>query len=272
MITIRNILALSAMFASAHHFAHGAGLNTDVALTPPQGGTIARVQWRYSELSSDPTPADRDVRRNVFPLTVVHGLTSEFAVLATLPTVHRSVQMSGADGKLRDTGFADIPILAKYRFFQDDQPGRTTRWAVVGGAELPSFDSTFSSDSVDPIIGTVWTHQRLDWWIDWSLIYQFNTGSGLDGDDEARADVAGSYPLATGQQKAFGPWGLYAIGEINAYFFTDGGAQAFLSPGLQFIAKQWILEAGVQLPIHQDMKTPRLETDLTTVMSFRYQF
>ena len=28
--------------------AAAAGLNTDVALTPPEGGTIVRVQWRGS--------------------------------------------------------------------------------------------------------------------------------------------------------------------------------------------------------------------------------
>ena len=250
----------------------GAGLNTDVALTPPEGGTIVRAQWRYTELSSDPTPLDRKVRLNAFPITAVYGVTSDFAVLATVPLVRRTVEVGAQNATLRDTGFADIPVLGKYRFYQDDRPGRTTRWAVVGGTEVPTFDSTFSSESFNPIIGTVWTHQRLRGWVDWSVRYQFNTGGGQDGDDRLRADAAGSYPLYAGERQGFGPWGLYAIGEVNADYLTDGSTRTFLSPGIQFITARWIAEAGIQLPVHQEMKSPRLETDFTTVASFRFQF
>lgn len=235
MHTARKILAVSAILTTAHLSAHGAGLNTDVALTPPEGGTIVRAQWRYSEFSSDPTPAGREVRLHAFPLTFVHGFTSDFAILGTLPTVRRTMRMSGPGEKLRDTGIADIPMLGKYRFYQNDQPGRTTRWALVGGAELPSFDSVFSSESVDPIVGTVWTHQQLEWWVDGSLTYQFNTAGGLNGDDLLQASAAGSYPLMTGQGERVTFWGLYAIGEINALYLTDGSTETFISPGLQLI-------------------------------------
>jgi hypothetical protein len=82
---------------------------------------------------------------------------------------------------------ADFPLRAKYRFYQHDQMGRTTRWAAIAGTEVPSYDEPFSSRSVDPIVGTVWTHQRhdwgIDWDIDWDVLYQINTAGGVDGDD-----------------------------------------------------------------------------------------
>lgn len=252
--------------------ATAAGLNTDVALTPPEGGTIIRVQWRYSELSDDPTPLDRNVRLSLQPVSVVHGVTSDLSVLGTLPIVHRRLSVGATGETLRDTGIADVPLLAKYRFHQRDEPGRTTRWAAIAGAELPTFDRPFSSESVDPIIGTVWTHQRHDWWIDWDLSYKLNTGGGVDRHDQARANTALSHRLLDGQHDELGPWVLYAIGEINASYWTDGSRQIFGSPGLQFITPRWIVEAGVQLPIHQRMKAPRLETDFTTIVSLRVQF
>ncbi len=236
--TVRLVISGASALLALTRGGHAAGLNTDVALTPPLGGTIIRVQWRYSRLFGD----DREVQRSVRPITAVYGATENLA------------------------------ILGKYRFLQEDEPGRTTRWAVIGGAEVPTFDNDFSSESFDPIIGTVFTHQRLDWWIDWDVLYKFNTAGGGAGDDELRADVAYSHRLLGGESDVTGPWGLYAIAEVNARYFTDGSAQAFASPGLQYITPNLILEAGVQLPIGQDLKSPRLETDYTVVVSFRLQF
>ncbi len=247
--------------------AHAAGLNTDVALTPPLGGTIIRVQWRYSRLFGD----DREVQRSVQPITAVYGATENLAILGKMPIIYRRIEFN-TGGSITDAGVGDIALLAKYRFFQEDEPGQTTRWAVIGGAEVPTFDKDFSSESFDPIIGTVFTHQRLDWWVDWDVLYKFNTAGGAAGDDELRADVAYSHRLLGGESEVSGPWGLYAIAEVNARYFTDGSAQAFGSPGLQYITPNLILEAGVQLPIGQDLKSPRLETDYTVVVSFRLQF
>ncbi|MFW6039000.1 MAG: hypothetical protein ACOC9P_00805 [bacterium] len=52
---------------------------------------------------------------------------------------------------------------------------------------------------------------------------------------------------------------LYAVGEVNVSYPTDGRGRVFGSP-------------GIQLPIYQEMKVPRLETDFTTVLSVRIQF
>ena len=265
-----SLLVLIAVGGGSHAL-YGAGLNTNVALTPPQDGTILRAQWRYSRLFGDPTPLDREVLLRVQPITLVHGFTADFAVLATVPIIHREIKF-GSGAKQTDTGIGDIPLLVKYRFFQDDKPQQTTRWAMIGGAEVPTFDDPFSSKSFDPIIGTVWTHQRLDWWIDWDVLYKFNTAGGIAGDDEIRADVAASLTLLSGESENLGPWSLYAIGEINAKYITDGSAQVFASPGIQLFTSRWVVEAGVQLPVYQDMKSPRLETDFTFVLSVRILF
>jgi len=163
-------------------------------------------------------------------------------------------------------------VLAKYRFYQKDEPGKTMRWAAIGGVEIPTFDEPFSSESADPVVGTVWTYQTRNWWVDWDLLYQANTAGGLDGDDEIRGDVALSYRLLGGNAETLGPWGVYAIGELNATYLTDGSTELLGSPGIQFITPQWILEVGMQLPIHQDMAAPRLERDFTSVLSVRFQF
>ena len=265
-VVVITLLSVTAPSALAQ-----APLNSDVALTPPKDGWVIRIQWRYSRLFDDPTPLDQEINQSVVPLTVVYGATEDLALLGTLKIVDRKIEFGSGETK-SDTGFADIPLLAKFRFYQDDQTGKTTRWAAIGGLEVPTFDNDFSSESFDPIIGTVWTHQELKWEIDWDVIYKLNTAGGVDGDDELRADFTATYRLLGGESDTIGPWGLYAIGELNGKYITDGSTQLFGSPGLQYITPNFILEAGVQLPIGQDLKSPRLETDYTVVLSIRIQF
>lgn len=271
MLKLQKILVLSLLLTITHTFTYGAGLNTDVALTPPEGGTVIRTQWRNTKLSPDSSLSKMEVDLHAFPVTAVHGITADFAAIISIPTIQRTVRIKHGN-TFHDRGIGDIPVLGKYRFYQNDQPGRTTRWAVIGGVELPSFDNVFSSESVDPVIGTVWTHQRLEWWVDWNLQYQFNTGSGIHNDDALRVNAAASYPLRYGEQERSGSWRLYAIGEVNGLFLTDGSKQMLVSPGLQLITARWIMEGGIQLPVHQNMKSPRLDTDMTMVFSFRFQY
>ena len=200
-----------------------------------------------------------------------YGATEDLARQGTLRIVDRKIEFGSARQGTTPASLTP-PLLAKYRFYQEDKPGKTTRWAAIGGLEVPTFDNDFSSESFDPIIGTVWTHQELDWEIDWDVLYKLNAAGGAAGDDEIRADFTATYRLLGGESNGIGPWGLYAIGELNAKYVTDGSTQLLGSPGLQFITPNFILEAGVQLPIGQDLKAPRLETDYTVVLSLRIQF
>ena len=74
------------------------------------------------------------------------------------------------------------------------------------------------------------------------------------------------------ESKISGEWGMYAIDEMNANYFTDGSIQVFGEPGIQWITPNVILEAGVQITMVQDLAAPRLERDFTVVLSVRVQF
>ncbi len=136
-------------------------INTDVALTPPKGGSIFRLQYGYGE--SDGSGDVQHVNTSIVRRTYVYGVTEKFALFLTSPFVHREVDIVRPQlGRFeqRDSGVADLTFLAKYRFWQDDRrPGETLRWAALGGLNIRSGDSDFTSDSYDPIIGTVFTWQ-----------------------------------------------------------------------------------------------------------------
>ena len=52
----------------------------------------------------------------------------------------------------------------------------------------------------------------------------------------------------------------------------SGGITLFLSPGLQYVTKRWILEGGVQVPVVQDLNGDALEADYVARFGFRVNF
>jgi len=50
---------------------------------------------------------------------------------------------------------------------------------------------------------------------------------------------------------------------------NSGGSLLFLSPGIQFATKRYILEASIQLPVIQDLNGNQVETDFVFTAGFR---
>lgn len=50
---------------------------------------------------------------------------------------------------------------------------------------------------------------------------------------------------------------------------NSGGAQLFLSPGIQYVTRKWVLEAIVQLPVVQNLNGTALEDDFIVRAGFR---
>ena len=266
------LLMLAAVAAGLCTTARAGPINTDVAMTPRKGGSILRLQYIYGEAKG--RGEIEDIRTSRIKATYVFGLKSNLALFLTETYVNRKVERITPELKrFEDTedGFADLTFLVKYRFWQDDRrPGESLRWAVLGGLNIRSGDSKFTSDSYDPILGTVFTWPRDRGTLSTDLVYQFNTGGGKSRHDALRYDVAYSYRLTPVTYEPGHAWEINAVGELNGRYVTDGSHEIFLSPGLQFVTQQWIFETSIQLPVLQDLDGP--ETDYRIVVGLRFQW
>ncbi len=247
-------------------------INTNVALTPRQGGSIFRLQYHYSE-SGSAGNIEQVNSSNVIG-TYVYGLTENLALFLTAPYANRQtdrvVPRMGRIEQAHD-GIADITFQLKYRFWQRDLgPGDTMRWAVLGGLNIRSGDSGFTSDSYDPIIGTVFSFRRGRVLFDADVVYQMNTGRGQFGHDTLRYDVSFAYRLFWGVSQRDIAYELDAVAELNGRYTVDGSHEFYFSPGLQFITEQWVLEASIQLPVIQDLPSSQPEPSYRLVAGIRF--
>lgn len=192
------------------------------------------------------------------------------------------------------TGIGDARLFARYTVWARNRAGQTQRVAPLAGIELPTGpdDQTdelgrlprplqLGSGSWDPFAGVVFTWQTLQWQVDVSPMYQFNTeADGFAFGDEARLDVASKHRVWRHERSEGVPGFLYANLETNLIWQghnerrgqaapNSGSTTWFVAPGVQYITRRFVLEGAMQLPVAQDRNGTALEDDVIATLSIR---
>jgi len=272
----------------------------NTALPIAEDEFVLREQFIYRNATDDPSLADRRLRVLGGVSVLGYGVTSDLAVFGVLPYLDKELDLITPGGQrvTRDTsGFADARLFGRYTVFKDDAQGRTFRIAPFLGLELPTGDDNdrdslgrlpaplqLGSGSWDAFGGIVLTYQTLDYQVDAQAIYKLNTeANNFEFGDEARLDASLQYRVLPRELESGVPGFLYAVLEGNLLYteknemngVTDpnsGGTAFFLSPGIQYVTKRWIIEGIVQLPISQNLNGAALEDDFTVRVGFRLNF
>lgn len=286
---VLSVLILSSSFALESVFA--APINSNVALPVRKGGLIFRSQMRWLKASDDPTNQNRERDVIAIPNVLLYGATRDLALFAILPYFIRTLKFPDAETGSRvnqtDHGIGDLNLIARYTVYANDYRSGTFRVAPLFGVKLPTGDNDLrpiTTDSFDFQFGLVstvtWDFGRHE--IDSDAVYRLNTESdNFDKGDSLTYDL--SYQL-----RVF-PWTLperglpnfvYLVAEANGFFSkknefnnntigASGGNTIFLSPGLQYSARRYIIESSIQLPVIQDLNGNQVETDFIWTIGFR---
>lgn len=271
----------------------------NTALPVAQGEFVFREQFVLEQSGDDPGEADRD--RTAWALVSVlgYGATADLAFFGIVPYVDRSLE-SDQGGVRRDRGargLGDVSLFGRYTAFRRDWPGRTLRIAPFAGLEFPTGKDDESdglgrlppsvqagSGSWDPFGGVVATYQTLDFQVDGQASYRVNTeANDFEAGDVARFDASLQVRLWPRELGAGLPGFLYGLLETNLIYQDEnriagsddpdsGGLSLLVLPGLQYVTKRWIVEAGVQVPVVQDLNGAALETDYILRAGFRLNF
>ncbi len=271
----------------------------NTALPVAEDEFVFREQFVYRKATDDPSPADRELQVLGGASVLGYGVTGDLAVFGVLPYLDKELDVTTPGGRVtRNTsGIADARLFGRYTVYKDNAPGRTFRIAPFLGVEMPTGDDNdrdnlgrlpaplqLGSGSWDGFGGIMLTYQTLDFQIDAQASYTLNTeANNFEFGDEARLDTSLQYRVWPQELDAGAPGFLYAVLEGN-FLFTDnnemngvkdpnsGGTSFFLSPGLQYVTKRWIIEGIVQLPVSQDLNGLALEDDFIVRAGFRINF
>jgi hypothetical protein len=277
----------------------GAPVTFNTALPVGGGEFVARGMVVVNQSGEDPGTADRD--RNATSLVTVlgYGVTHKLALFGVLPYVDKELDhtVSGSRVKRMSAGVGDVTVFARYTLVQRDQPGRTFRVAPFAGVKAPTGDDDDrdslgrlpasvqpGSGAWDVFGGVVATFQTFAFQADGQMSYRVKgEANGVDPGDELRLDGSLQYRLWPRQLGNGVPSFLYGVLESNLVHrdrnevngsddANSGGTTLFLSPGLQYVTKRWIVEGVVQLPVVQNLHGTALENDYVLRAGFRFNF
>ncbi|MBI3937760.1 MAG: transporter [Betaproteobacteria bacterium] len=279
--------------------AWSAPITFNTALPVHEGGFVWREQLVYDKNSRDPSPANRDVRVSGLISVLGYGVTRDFALFGVLPYLDKrlDMDMGGQRATRSDQGFGDLMVIGRYTAYESNAPRRTFRVAPFLGVKAPTGRDNaqdhlgrvpapvqLGTGSWDALGGVVATYQTLDYQIDSQLSYKANSeANGFRFGNVAELDASFQYRLWPQTLGGGVPAFLYGVLEVNLIHAernrigdvadpNSGGTTLFLSPGLQYVTKKWILEAGVQIPVVQNLNGTALKNDYILNAGFRINF
>ncbi len=276
-----------------------APITFNTALPVAEGELIVREQFVLEQSGDDPSSADRDRTAWSVGSVLGYGVTSDLALFGVVPYVDKDLKTTvGGERRTHSAnGLGDISLFGRYTLFKNNFPGGNFRVAPFAGVETPTGDDDESdgsgrlppsvqpgSGSWDPFGGLVLTYQTLDFQVDAQASYKANTqANGFEFGDVARLDGSLQYRLWPRELGAGVPGFLYGVLEANLIHQdknqtggkndpNSGGVSLFVLPGLQYVTKRWIVEAGVQIPVVHDLNGTALEKDYIFRAGFRFNF
>lgn len=279
--------------------AWGAPITFNTALPVHEGGYVLREQFIFMKNADDRTPARRDMEVSGLVSVLGYGVSRDFALFGMLPWFDKrlAMNMGGQDLSRRQSGIGDLTLLGRYTAYESNGPGRTLRIASFLGIKAPTGQDDASdglgrlppslqpgSGAWDGLGGAVLTYQTLGFEIDSQLSYTARReANGFQAGNVARFDASLQYRLWPRRLGTGLPAFLYGVLEANLGHASrgridgvddpdSGGTTLFITPGLQYVTRQWIVEAGLQLPVSQRLNGTALKNDYVFTTGFRFNF
>lgn len=279
--------------------AWSAPITFNTALPVHEGGFVLREQLVFMKNADDPTPARRDMEVTGLVSVLGYGVSRDLALFGMLPYVDKRLDMRmGGQGITRSAaGFGDLTVLARHTAFESNAPGRTLRIAPFVGIKAPTGEDDArdrrgrlpqpvqpGTGSWDVLGGAVLTWQTLEFEIDGQLSYRANREArGFEAGDVVELDGSLQYRLWPRSVGAGVPAFLYGVIEANLVHAAkdrvdghedpnSGGTTLFITPGLQYVTRKWIVEAGVQIPVSQNLNGTALANDYVATVGLRLNF
>ncbi len=292
------ILLLAMLIKSTVAFSAPITFNT--ALPVAKDEYLARLQLVVNQSGKDQSQLERNRNAKTVVVVLGYGVSSRLALFGVLPVHNTNLSFTNVNNMRNEKkagGLGDTTLFARYIVLQQNKKGQNFRLAPFAGIKVPTGDDNKSDSSGvlpptvqlgtgswDPLFGIIATYQTLDYQIDTQLGYQLNTeANNYEVGDIARLDGSLQYRLWPGTLSGQVPGFLYGVIEANLIHQqsdklnaitnkNSGGSRLFITPGIQYVTRRWIIETALQIPVTQNLNGTGLENDYIARISGRFNF
>lgn len=267
-------------------------ISFNTALPVAQNYFVLRELGIYKSITDDPSSLGRERIDWASQSVLAYGIHPNWTVFAVVPFVEHKLEQSGT--KREASGLGDMAAFLRWSFAVYNWVGQQWRTAVFLGEKFPTGEDDdhdsrgrlprklqAGSGSWDTFGGLVSTYQTLSDEIDGQVSYRYNTeASGFQFGDAVDVDASWQHRLWPRQLGEGVPHFLYTVFEANFEYRShnekngatqpnSGGKRLWLDPGLQYVTKQWVIEALFRYPVWQELNGTALEADWVVMGGFR---
>jgi hypothetical protein len=247
---------------------------------------------RASDRVGDPLASHEVETRTT--LALQYGLRNDLQLGIAIPYVTH--ERAGIGFEADAEGIGDLTLLAKWRFYRWDAPGKALNVALLSELSLPTGDDDDAfqgvrlepelqpgSGGVDPALGFGATYEPERWRFNAALLYRLHTDS--DGDNVRLGDELVS-ELAVGNRFWLEPYpGPFMRADLALrYYWQDksrangtlpdtGGERASVSVNRAFRPRPSLdFQVSFEVPFWQDVNGTQLGTDWNITFNCGYRF
>ena len=214
-----------------------------------------------------------DERETEYGVAVKYGLTADWVVGIEAPFV----DLRSPGGSM--SGWGDVALSTKYRFWRDDRLGvqESAAFSLAAILDTASEDD-LGAGATDAITGLTYGYEGRKWYRWASLRYRRNGSdhSGIDRGDRVLLDLVGGIRFKpTGYLQPDWVWMIELNGEYGERarrngepLRSTGGTEWFLSPGLMWTWRNYAVKTGLQLPVFHDLNGSQEQTDYRLALEF----
>jgi outer membrane putative beta-barrel porin/alpha-amylase len=269
------VMLVSINFAFAHEPIFGLGPHVIF-----KGGVGVEV-----EIDEDRSSGNQETRRELaIDTEIIYGITSDLAATLVIPGILDKVEKTATEDQ-SSSGFGDLSLRLKYRFWRRDRPGIQDSAAIILGGKSPTGDGNekpkLGSGSIDFLFGLAVARESRRWYYFGDFRYRLNTEADqFKAGDKIFADAAiGIRPWLT---EYLEPDWVFLVEmnwetqQRNELFGQDvsnsGGDRLFISPAFFLTYRNWAVKGGVQVPVYQNLYGNQPEVDYRFALAMEYHF
>jgi hypothetical protein len=267
----------------------------NTALPVAEDVTTVRVQAIHREREDD-LRNGREAQVDGVVAALAYGFSRDWTGIAITRYLDKTLDVEASGDRIsrRARGAGDTTLLARRTLIERNSPGELFRVAPIAGVIAPtgeSDDRDARGEAPRPLQpgtgawgavgGIILTRQTLEREFDLALVATAHgRDSGFALGDELELDASYQHRLPWPERGA-GAF-AYAVIEAKGIHREDdvvggnridnGGTEWRLVPGLQYVARRWVIEAAVELPLADDLADSALRDQRFWHLGVRFNF
>lgn len=247
------------------------GITVNAGLTPAQDRWILRLQYRnmymYNSMMSS--------TNQMVPVVLAYGVSSNFTIMGRGLYKNQNVYIN--DNQVT-SGIDDFYLLSKLKIYRKNTAKYSFGIAPFIATNIPIGNSNLSSKTWNPEIGLSISIRPRFWSFDFNTSYRMNDITDISETvlkNNFECHFSAAHQIVFNQNSSFSVFPVIESSYIKQNA-TPGSKlnfeRLFISPGIQVMYKNYMIEALYQQPVYQDINSDAMKVKYNFILGTKVLF